>query len=82
MMGRVFLLVIASLLIFGCSSSGGSTECYKKQEYQAAKPGPRVRVPNDMQPLPREERLNVPYGETQTEPFPKSDPCLVDPPLY
>ena len=82
MMGRVLLLFVAALFLLGCSSSGGSTKCYKKQEYQDAKPGPRVRVPDGMLPLPRDERLEVPYGDTQTEPFPKSDPCLVDPPAY
>jgi uncharacterized lipoprotein len=82
MMGRVFLVLIASLFLFGCSSKGGSTKCHKKQEYQEAKPGPRVRVPGDLEELPDEERLRVPYGETQTEPFPKTEPCLVDPPAY
>ena len=81
-MGRALLLLVVAIFLLGCSSSGGSTKCYKKREYQEAKPGPRVRVPEGMLPLPREERLEVPYGETQTEPFPKSEPCLVDPPAY
>ncbi len=82
MMGRIFLLLITGLFLFGCSSKGGSTKCHKQREYQEAKPGPRVRVPEDMHQLPDEERLSMPYGETQTEAFPKTEPCLVDPPTF
>lgn len=84
-MSRMFLVLVMSALV----STGGcglfKTEidkCREKREYQDAKPAPRVRVPEDLEGLPDQARVPIPYGETNTEPTPPEDPCLIEPPDY
>jgi hypothetical protein len=83
MLGRLLLLIAlpAALALPGCFG-GELTKCHKQQEYQTAKPGPRTRVPDDLEPLSAENRLPVPYGEMNDEPAPKSEPCLIEAPNY
>ena len=75
------LLLLASLAT-ACTPKNKLEKCHKPQEYQQAKPGPRLRVPGELEALPSEARLPVPYGETRTEPTPKGQPCLVEPPSF
>lgn len=57
-------------------------KCYEQREYQAARPGPRIRVPDDLEPLAEDAWVPVPYGEANTTPTPQDDPCLIEPPDY
>lgn len=57
-------------------------KCHKPQEYQEAEIAPRLRVPEDLQPLDDNLRLDVPFGERQTGPISPDQPCLVEPPDY
>jgi uncharacterized lipoprotein len=81
---RFVVLGITAVLVAGCFGSNKRKlkKCHKPQEYQQAKPGPRVRVPEGKQELPGDERLRLPYGETQTAPIPKGQPCLEEPPEF
>ena len=79
---RFVLVLLVAGLTTGCFGKREMKKCHKEQEYQQAKPGPRVRVPDDMQQLPEDERLRYPYGETRTTPIPKSQPCLEEPPTF
>jgi len=80
---RSLLLVAAVLAVVACSRGEKKVEkCHKPQEYQQAKPGPRVRVPPGMDKLSEEERLRLPYGDTQEQPIPKGEPCLAEPPQF
>ena len=81
---RLLVLSVSVVLIAGCfgSNKRKMKKCHKPQEYQEAKPGPRVRVPEGMEELPAEERLRLPYGETQKKPVPKNQSCLEDPPEF
>jgi uncharacterized lipoprotein len=82
---RIYVLVVAVslLLLGGCSGPKNKLEkCHKAQEYQTAKVGPRVRVPEDLVVLEPESRLEIPFGPTKTEPTPKGEPCLIEPPEY
>ena len=82
MMLRLTVMVLSVVLLSGCIFSSGKEKCHKPQEYQQAKPAPRVRVPDGMTPLPDSSRLPVPYGEAQSEAIPKDEPCLIEPPGY
>jgi hypothetical protein len=62
------MVLLAAVLLTGCFGKKKLKKCHKQQEYQQAKPGPRVRVPEGMQELPEEERLRMPYGKTQQQP--------------
>jgi uncharacterized lipoprotein len=74
---------ISLLLLTACSGPKNKLEkCHKAQEYQTATIGPRVRVPSDLEPLKAENRLELPFGETRTDPTAKGDPCLIEPPDY
>jgi uncharacterized lipoprotein len=57
-------------------------KCYELREYQAAEPGARARVPDDLEPLTDEGWVPIPYGEGNEEATPKGDPCLIEPPEY
>jgi uncharacterized lipoprotein len=79
----IFTGCMAVLLLTACSGPKNKLEkCHKAQEYQTAAVGPRVRVPDDLQALNDDNRLDVPFGETRTTPTPKGDPCLIEPPEY
>ncbi len=76
-------LVVVVVVAAGCSGPKTKLDkCHKPQEYQQAEIGPEVRVPDDLQPLDDDLRLDVPAGERQTEPWPPDQPCLVEPPDY
>jgi uncharacterized lipoprotein len=79
---RLLALLVLALTTQACSPKNKLEKCHKPQEYQKAKPGPRLRVPGELEALPSEARLPVPYGETKTEPTKKGVPCLVDPPSF
>lgn len=71
------------MLLTACSGPKNKLEkCHKPQEYQTAEVAPRVRTPDDLEALKAENRLEVPFGETKTDPTPKGDPCLIEPPEY
>ena len=79
---KLVTLLLAAGLTTGCFGKREMKKCHKPQEFQQARPGPRVRVPEGMQDLPEEERLRFPYGETRTTPIPKGQPCLEEPPTF
>ncbi len=78
------ITVFAGLcLLYGCGMFKNDLEkCHENSEYQDARPAPRVRVPDDLDPLPLEARLEVPFGEANTEATPPDQPCLIEPPSY
>ena len=78
---RISLLLLLTAIV-GCSPKNKLEKCHKPQEYQKAEPGPRIRVPGELEALPSEARLPVPYGETKTEPTKRGEPCLVAPPSF
>jgi uncharacterized lipoprotein len=57
-------------------------KCREVREYQGSEPAPRLAVPADLEPLPAELRLPVPYGETNKVAVPKGKPCLIEPPDF
>jgi len=74
---------LIALALAACSGPKTKLDkCHKAQEYQAANVAPRLRVPDDLVPLDDNVRLQVPFGERQTEPTDPSQPCLVEPPDY
>ncbi len=79
---KIAAALVAVSLCAGCFGKREMKRCHKPQEYQDAKPGPRVRVPDEMKQLPEDERLRYPYGQTQNQPVPKGQPCLEEPPTF
>lgn len=72
-----------AVLAQGCGAlSGNLGKCHERSEYQDAEPAPRLRVPADLESLPHEARLEIPYGEVNDEATPFDEPCLVEPPSY
>jgi len=86
MRSEVALLAVTSIALLALGGCGVfKTEldkCHEYREYQTAKPGPRAQIPDDLEKLPQEARLPIPYGEANTEATPKSNPCLIEPPAY
>ncbi|MGI9292261.1 MAG: hypothetical protein ACR2QG_13435 [Gammaproteobacteria bacterium] len=78
----VVLTALTALLGIACAPKNKLEKCHKPQEYPKARPGPRLRIPGELEALPSEVRLPVPYGETRTESTPKNEPCLVEPPDF
>jgi uncharacterized lipoprotein len=84
-MMRLLLVSMGLLVVLASGCSGPKTKldkCHKPQEYQQAEIAPRVRVPDDLEPLDDDLRLAVPFGERRTTPRPPDQPCLVEPPDY
>jgi uncharacterized lipoprotein len=80
---QILLTSLIAVLIVACSRGEKKIEkCHKPQEYQEARPGPRVRTPAGMEDLPEDERLRLPYGKTRNQPLPKGEPCLAEPPKF
>jgi len=80
---RALVLSVALVLIAGCSGPKTRLEhCHKSQEYQEAAVQPLVEIPKGLQPLDEEARLDVPTGETRTQPTPAGEPCLIEAPDY
>ena len=79
-----FALVFAALVVVAACSKGEKKieKCHKPQEYQEARPGPRVRTSEGMEDLPEDERLRLPYGKTQSRPIREGQPCLAEPPEF
>jgi uncharacterized lipoprotein len=83
MTGLRILLLAGIILLQGCGVFKSDLDkCHEQREYQAALPAPRVRVPDNLEPLNPEARLEMPYGKTNTEATPKDQPCLIEPPSY
>ncbi len=77
------LSLVALVAVSGCGVFQSELDkCHEKREYQEAQPGPRLRVPEDMDALDPEARLELPYGETNVEPTAPDQPCLIEPPSY
>ena len=84
-MTRLLPLIALTALVFtgGCGLFKTEIDkCREKREYQQAQTAPRIQVPEDLGQLPEEARVPIPYGETNTEPTPPEDPCLIEPPDY
>ena len=79
---KIYLFLLVTV-VQGCGMFGGGLEkCHERSEYQDAKPGPLLRVPADLESLSPEARLEIPYGEANTEATPPDQPCLIEPPAY
>ena len=77
----VLMLLCAS--VAACSGPRSKLEkCHKPQEYQAARVVDQIQVPDGLEVLDEEKRLQIPAGPTKTEPTPPDQPCLIEPPDY
>ena len=77
------IAISACLLLSGCFIFTDDLEkCREVREYQGSEPAPRIIVPDDLEPLPDTQRLQVPYGEANKQSTPPEDPCLIEPPDY
>ncbi len=77
------LLVVLAFVMGGCGLFKTELDkCYEKREYQDAAPGARLRVPEDLNGLAEDAWVPIPYGETNAEPTPQGDQCLIEPPDY
>ena len=83
MINRLLFAAALGVLLGGCGAIKSDLEkCHKPQEYQRAELGPRVRIPDGLEPLDPDNRLQVPFGETRKVPTSPDQPCLVEPPDY
>ena len=80
---RIFLVLVALTMQSGCFLFKDDLDkCREVREYQSSEPAPRLVVPDDLEALPDEIRLQVPYGETRKTATPEDQPCLIEPPDY
>ena len=87
MMAGLRVLVMCAglaLVLSGCSYlfENELDKCRKSREYQESAPAPRTVVPEDLESLSDEQRLQVPYGEANKAPTPADQPCLIEPPDF
>ena len=75
------LVLITAPFLSGCFF-GGSESCNKAQEYQSSKSVKPLEVPTDLESPDEPNKLVIPPGEKQTQPRPKGQPCLDEPPDY
>ena len=76
------VLISLAVLLSGCFSSGKNTACYKEQEYHRSTDSEKLQVPEDLDPPNRDRALVIAEGPRATEPVPKGQPCLSQPPDY
>ena len=76
------VLISLAVLLSGCFSSGKNTACYKEQEYHRSIDSEKLQVPEDLDPPNRDRALVIAEGPRATEPVPKGQPCLSQPPDY
>jgi uncharacterized lipoprotein len=82
-MRSVLVCLAVVLLSEGCFLFKNDLDkCREFREYQRSEPAPRAVVPDDLQDLPDDKRLQVPYGETNRQPTPSGQPCLIEPPDF
>ena len=77
----LLLVPIAAMLLSGCFF-GRSQSCNKPQEYQSSKSVKTIEVPAGLDTPEEPNKLVIPPGEMQTQPIPKGEPCLDEPPDY
>ena len=77
----LFQVLIAAVLLSGCFF-GRSESCNKPQEYQSSDSVSPLRVPAGLDQQEDPNKLVIPPGEKQTQPIPKGQPCLDEPPDY
>ena len=78
-----FPVLVAFAFLAACSGPRVKLDkCHKPQEYQQATIGPKVAMPEGLEPLDPELVLEIPYGPTNNAVTPVGTPCLVDPPSY
>ncbi len=77
----LILVLITVPLLSGCFF-GGSQSCNKAQEYQSSKSVKPLEVPAGLESPQEPNKLVIPPGEKQTQPRPKGEPCLDEPPDY
>jgi uncharacterized lipoprotein len=83
MTGLRLMVLTALLVLQGCGVFKSDLDkCHELREYQAAEPGPRLRVPDGLEPLNAEARLEMPYGAVNVDATPDDQPCLIEPPSY
>ena len=66
----------------GCFSSGKSAACHKPQEFHASVEREPLTAPEGLDPPRRDGALEIGEGPRTTEPVPKGQPCLEQPPDY
>ena len=77
------ILLSAAALQSGCGIFKTELDkCREQREYQDARAGERVQVPDGLEELPDDTWVPVPDGETNTRATPKESPCLIEPPPY
>ena len=80
---KFFIALVAVTPLSGCFLITTDLEkCREAREYQTSQPAPRVVVPAELEDLPDQKRLQVPYGEANREPTPADQPCLIEPPDF
>jgi len=76
------------VLVLACATAGCGVfkseidKCYEQREYQQARPGPRLIIPENLEPMPDEAWIPIPYGRANTRPTPQGERCLIEPPPY
>ncbi|MEE4186749.1 MAG: hypothetical protein V2J12_13375 [Gammaproteobacteria bacterium] len=81
--GACLLGWLLVLPLAGCGMFKSEIDkCYEEREYQQARPGPRLRVPENLEPMPEDAWIPIPYGAANTTPTPDGEPCLIEPPPY
>jgi len=76
------VLISLAVLLGGCFSSGKNTACYQEQEYHRSTDSEKLQVPEDLDPPNRDRALVIADGPRATQPVPKDQPCLSQPPDY
>ena len=75
------LVMFTATLLSGCFFGGGQS-CNKPQEYQSSNSVKPLEVPAGLESPQEQNKLVIPPGERQTQPLPKGQPCLDEPPDY
>ncbi|MEL7310441.1 MAG: hypothetical protein AAFN07_02910 [Pseudomonadota bacterium] len=73
---RTIVLAALTALATGCA---GVTECENRTDYQGVEQTPPIRIPDALEDLPSESRLEIPTAATPPD---VSGECLEKPPRY
>ncbi|MEL7024544.1 MAG: hypothetical protein AAGL69_12425 [Pseudomonadota bacterium] len=73
---KKLVIVVLAASAAGCA---GVTECETRTDYQGVEQTPPIRIPDAMEDLPSEVRLEIPTAATPPD---VSGECLEKPPRY
>ena len=76
------LLVLSAAMLLSSCFFGRTQSCNKPQEYQSSNSVKPIEVPAGLDHQEEPNKLVIPPGEKQTQPIPKGQPCLEEPPDY